>query len=200
MTAFKGFTKDLKSVLGNGRDETCSFEPGTTMTETECKTGHNGYHCCENPFECLRFYSLNGKNRFFRVEASGDINEDGEERIACTQITLLEELTSWKMAFYGMKYMIEHPDREKWQQSHGTVTVAMDSAEAHAPGQIAIARGRDPKAKGPAGSILGLLVDGPLGIEAAKLLLVTEEQEGRWLHLTGNKTVMEQIEDEEKTG
>lgn len=200
MIAFKGFTGELKSVLGNGREESCSFKPGITMTETECKTGRNGYHCCENPFECLSFYSLNGKNRFFRVEAAGNINEDGAGRIACTRITLLEELDPWKMAYYGMKYIIEHPDREKWQQDHGSVTVAMDSARACSPGQIAIARGRTPKVKGPSGSILGLLADGPLGIEAAKILMVKECQAGRWLRLDGNRLVMEEAENEEKAG
>ncbi len=200
MIAFKGFTQDLRSVLGNGREESCSFKPGITMTETECKTGRNGYHCCENPFDCLSYYSLNGKNRFFRVEASGDINEDRYGRIACTRITLLEELDTWKMAFYGMKYIIEHPDREKWQQDYRIVTVAMDSARAYGPGQIAIARGGNPKVEGPAGSILGLLADGPLGIDAAKLLLTKESQAGRWLRLSGNKVVMEEMKDEEKAG
>ncbi len=54
--------------------------------------------------------------------------------------------------------------------------------------------------EGPAGSILGLLADGPLGIDAAKLLLTKESQAGRWLRLSGNKVVMEEMKDEEKAG
>ena len=33
MIAYKGFSKDLKSIMGNGKPETCSFQPGSTMTE-----------------------------------------------------------------------------------------------------------------------------------------------------------------------
>lgn len=198
MIAFKGFDHHLKSIMGNGRDETCSFAPGITLEETESKTGRNGFHCCENPFECLGYYAMNGKNRFFMVEASGDINEDGSERIACTRITLLKELDAKGLALYGMKYIIKHPDREKWKQEHGSVVVREDEAEAKKTGQIAIARGRAPRVKGPAGSILGLLVDGEGGIENAKLVVPTEQQAGKWLRLTSDRKL--EVCDEEKTG
>lgn len=199
MIAFKGFSPNLESVLGNGKKETCCFAPGITMEETECKTGRNGFHCCENPFVCLGYYSMNGKNRFWKVEASGNINEDGGGRIACTRITLLEELDAKKLAFYGMKYMIEHPDRAGWQQDRGSVIVAGDCAQAGMEGHIAIARGKDPKVRGPEGSVLGLLVDRGNGIEESKIIIPGEELAGKWLHLAAGRKI-EEVQDEKKAG
>lgn len=70
MKAFKGFTADLRSVMGDGKKETCCFVPGETKKVERSKTANSGFHCCENPFECLCYYQMNGKNRFFIVEAA----------------------------------------------------------------------------------------------------------------------------------
>ncbi len=197
MKAFKGFTSDLMSRLGNGDKEKCTFQPGITMTEESSKTGRGGYHCCENPFDCLTYYALDRKNRFFKVEAAGSIDEDEQGRIACTKITLLEELNPLGLALEGMIYMIEHPGREKWQQNHLNVTVAADVAEAKETGQIAIARGEDPQVKGPVGSILGILKeeDG-VGIVESKLFIVNSGQADRWLTIGAGRK-LEEVPDEE---
>ena len=189
MKAFKGFTEHLWSRLGNGQEESCSFSIGETKEAPESKTARNGFHCCENPFECLTYYAMDGKNRFFRVEAAGDIDEDESERIACTKITLIEELTPKAFALEGMKYIIEHPDRENWEQNHGTVVVKKDEAEARDQKSIAIARGNSPRVKGPEGSILGLIVEDEQGIKNAKLLICTGATADKWLRLTEEREV-----------
>lgn len=79
MRAYKGFTKELISRLGNGEKETCCFTPGETKEVEASKTVSSGFHCCENPFECLAYYAFDGSNRFFIVEAAGDIDEDDDE-------------------------------------------------------------------------------------------------------------------------
>lgn len=184
MIAYKGFAPDIRSVLGNGIKEKCSFSEGVTMEETESKTRKSGYHCCENPFECLTYYAFDGKNRFFKVDAGGDIDEDAQERIACTKITLLEELTPAGFALEGMKYMVTHMDRGKWQQDHGTVIVKPEEAEARKSGNIAIARGKNPRVKGKSGSILGLLKEDERGWAAqAKIFIVKEEFADKWIRL-----------------
>lgn len=198
MIAYKGFTIDLRSILGNGRKETCEFVPGVTMTEERSKTGQGGYHCCENPFDCLTYYSLNGMNRFFKVEASGDIDEDDQGRIACTQITLLEELNGLGLALEGMKYMIEHPGREKWQQSYSNVIVTADQAEAEEAGHIAIARGEHPRVKGPAGSILGVIREQEgFGIIDAKLFVPGATEAEKWLVIGSDRKMVEVADEEE---
>ena len=189
MIAFKGFTSQLWSSLGDGKKETCRFTIGETKTVPESKTARNGFHCCENPFDCLAYYRMDGNNRFFKVEAAGDIDEDASQKIACTQITLIEELTTIQFALEGIKYMVEHPLRSDWQQSRGSVQVNADMCEAGAAGHIAIARGYDPCVKGPAGSILGLIVERDEEIQNVKILVVSEDNADRWLRITDEREV-----------
>jgi hypothetical protein len=189
MIAFKGFAPDLRSVMGDGRKETCLFVPGETKNVPESKTVRSGFHCCENPFECLTYYALDGKNRFFRVEAGGDIDEDDGERIACTEITLLEEMSTQALLYYGMEYMINHPDRKAWEQNYQNARVQRDRAEAEDRNAIAIARGSSPMVKGPEGSWLGLLVEDESGITCAKMIHATERYAGKWLSLGDNREV-----------
>ena len=199
MRAYKGFTKELISRCGNDEAETCCFTPGETKEVEASKTASCGFHCCENPFECLDWYSFNGQNRFFVVEAAGDVDEDDYERIACTKITLVEELTPLKFAMEGMRYIISHPAREKWQQSKSCVTVARDRAKAYGTGCIAIARGENPVVTGVEGSILGLIVETGGIITGAKLFVVTAEQAGRSYTL-GASRKLEEVVYEKKAG
>ena len=190
MKAYKGFNPDLRSVMGNGQTATCNFQPGETKEVPHSKTVREGFHCCENPFDCLTYYSWDGKNRFFEVEAAGDIDEDDSNRIACTKITLLHELTDLEFALAGMQYIINHPKRKGWMQSRKSVIVKEDEAEVKAAGHIAIARGYHPMVKGVEGSILGFLVEGAGDICAAKIFRCNREQAGQWLELTPERKVI----------
>ena len=186
MIAYKGFTRDLKSIMGNGKPETCSFQPGSTMTEENSKTGRSGYHCCDHPFGCLDYYGWNGQNRFFKVEASGDINEDGKGRIACTQITLLKELSLPEMAMEEMIYMVEHPDREGWECNHHMARVVKDEGICTDGGAM-IVRGERPRAKGPAGSFIGFLIDEDTYIRKASVAIIPDNLANKWLELVNGK-------------
>lgn len=188
MIAYKGFTKDLTATMGSG---TFQFKAGETYEEKESKTIRSGFHCCENPFECLTYYPLGRDNRYFRVEAAGSIDEDGGERIACTRLTLLKELTLKEFAGYGMLYMCKHPLRTGWQQSHTNMSVKEDEAVGTCEGYIAIARGPEPRVKGKHGSILGLILEPePGNIEAARLFVVTGDvKEDTWYTLTEERTL-----------
>lgn len=195
--AFKGLTKDLVASLGSGR---LTLVPGVTYRETESKTGNCGWHCTENPFDCLCYFPL-GSSRHFRVEAGGSIDEDAANRIACTEITLVEELDRKKLAGYGMIYMVTHPLRSGWEQSGPHIRVAADTAEAKQAGDIAIARGPYPKVRGPEGAILGLILEPEPGqIAQAKLLIsVSREQAGKWWTLDAERNVKEVEKDEAET-
>lgn len=191
MRAYKGFTKDLVSRMGDGKKENCHFIPGETKEVEASKTARNGFHCCENPFECLRYYSFNGENRFFIVEAGGDIDEDEDERIACTRITLVEELTPLRFAGEGMRYMITHPARPRWELLRSDVRVAKDRAEAYGKKHIAIARGEHPIVSGAEGSILGLIREQDGVIAGAKVFIATAEQAGRMYTLNDSRELQE---------
>lgn len=182
MRAFKGMSPDMTARLGMGRFQ---FKVGETYEEKSSKTVRSGFHCCENPFECLSYYRL-GIDRFFEVEAAGDIDEDDDERIACTKITIVKELTIGEFALEGMKYMINHPEH-KWQQNRVGVVVTEVGAEATL---IAISRGSDPMAKVAKGGIIGLIRETGEGIQAAVMMKAGGRnkpcKEDTWYRLTEN--------------
>ena len=84
MIAYKGFQKDLKCRGFQFQ------EYGINETEkANCR--QNGFHCAENPLDCLCYYP-NWKNSvYYIVDASGDLDEDGEDsKISCTKMRLLK--------------------------------------------------------------------------------------------------------------
>ena len=170
MLAYKGFKEDLTCTFGRG---TFQYEAGQTIKEESSRCQNRGLHCAENPLECLRWYPLGYGNRYFLVEASGSLDELGgdDTQLACTEMTLVRELSVKEMAGHAMMYMVRHPFRP-WKRTGNMLQVAQNWAEAKTSGAVAIARGPHPKVRGAAGAILGLIrEDGGL-IEDAKLFVV----------------------------
>lgn len=195
MIAFKGFSSNMTARLGKG---TYQFHPGHTERTEKSKTASCGFHCCENPLDCLSYYSL-GDDRFFLVEAAGSIDEDNQNRIACTEITPLQELSIKQIAGYGMAYMVQHPLRDGWERSGPDATVSRDRAQGAA--KILIARGRRPRAMGQEGAVIGLLREPRKGeITAARVFTVTRQQAGRWYTLGKNGKIEEDTDAAKETG
>lgn len=140
MRAYKAFNKDMTCTLGRG---TFQYEPGKTYEEKEANCVRNGFHCCENPADCMNYYAINAA-RIFLVEAAGDIDEDGTDtKISCTKITLIKELSLPEYVFEIVKYITGH--MEKYVCKSGNVAdIAEDVADA---GKIAIAVGENPRAR-----------------------------------------------------
>jgi hypothetical protein len=143
MIAYKGFNADLTCTRGNGKFQ---YEIGKTYTEDEAKCAHTGFHCVEEPIEVLRWYSGNGA-RYCEVEISGDIHEDGDDKISATEMTILKELTLEQIALQECKWIIEHPARKCSSK------VLRNEGEALAD-DVVIVRGKNPKAKGEMGAVL----------------------------------------------
>ncbi len=195
MIAYKGFTQEMTARLGKGN---MLFQPGVLYRENASKTVREGFHCCENPFECLTYYPLHSGNRYWQVEASGSIDEDGEERIACTELKLLRELGIRQLAGYGMEYIVKHPLRADWKQSGTGIMVAADRAEGKREGDIAIARGRQPRVWGVEGAICGLLMEDENGlIISARLFVMGWQQAGKWYTIDTQRNLKE-VSDEKK--
>lgn len=154
MKAYKGFTENLEARLGNGIFQ---YEIGKTYEEEECKTARNGFHCCENPFSCLAYYSLGSTDRFCEVEAE-IIDEDDNERIACKSITIVKELTLAEFAKAGYEYIAAHPKRKGWEAHRVCLDVGRE-ATGEGEGYIAISRAETPKVRAKAGTIVGLMMD-----------------------------------------
>ena len=170
MLAYKGFHGDLTCTYGKG---TFQYRVGQVIREEASRCQKTGPHCAENPLECLRWYPLGCGNRYFLVEAAGSLDELGgdDTQLACTELTLLKELTLKEFAGHAMMYMVKHPLR-KWEQRRRLLEVQPDRAEADGEGAIAIARGERPMVRGKAGSILGLIRESGGFIEEAKLFVV----------------------------
>lgn len=141
MIAYKGFDEGLvcrgyQFVMGMNRTD-----------QANCRK--NGFHCAENPLDCLTYYPDMKRSEYYIVNAGGDIDEDGDDsKIACTELVVLKKLSRKDFFFHGLAFMVDHPQRE-WSNQ-----VMKDRAEAIRG--YAVARGLDPVARGRIGDILAL--------------------------------------------
>ena len=154
MIAYKGFNKDLVCTMGKGQFQ---YEVGKTYKEDSAKCASTGFHCVEEPIEVRSWYSSE-TSRYCIVDAGGDINEDGGNKISCTEMTILKEITLQQLGVLECKWMQEHPTREYSRH------VWKDCGQAERDG-IVIVRGKNPKAKGEIGSTLFILREGKGTIE-----------------------------------
>lgn len=92
MIAYKGFRPGL---ICRGYQ----FVMGLNTTEkANCR--ENGFHCAENPLDCLSYYSSLEHSEYYIVNAGGDIDEDEHDsKIACTELTVIKRLTKEEL-FY----------------------------------------------------------------------------------------------------
>ena len=69
MIAYKGFEKNI-SCRGY------QFKRYGINETTEANCRQNGFHCAENPLDCLVHYPNWRNSRYFVVKAFGDLDED----------------------------------------------------------------------------------------------------------------------------
>lgn len=154
MIAYKGFNKNLACTLGSGIFQ---YEIGKTYTESEAKCANTGFHCVEEPIEVRCWYSEPG-SRYCIVKASGDVNEDGSDKISCTEMTILKEISLQQLGALECKWIVEHPERK----NSSKVKKDVGNAEKN---DIVIVRGRNPKAAGKMGSTIYLVKGSKKAIE-----------------------------------
>ena len=84
MKAYKGFDKGM----------TCrgfQYEEGKTYEEDKARCCETGFHACENPIGCLRYYGPN-TSEYHEVECEGKIDRDdrfsNDSKFACTKIKI----------------------------------------------------------------------------------------------------------------
>ncbi|MFS6554352.1 hypothetical protein VPJ68_02400, partial [Parabacteroides distasonis] len=72
----------------------------------------NGFHCAENPLDCLTYYGDWRDSVYYVVRAEGDIDEDGtDSKISCTHMRLMKEMTMQELLHHALAYMIRYPGR-----------------------------------------------------------------------------------------
>ena len=84
-------------------DMTCrgfQYEIGKEYTlEGELEICRNGYHFCENPFDCLKYYNnIKGNKRLFLVEALGEAISEGNKSVT-NKIKIIEEISNIEKFF-----------------------------------------------------------------------------------------------------
>ena len=140
------------------------------------------FHCAENPLDCLCYYP-NWKNSvYYIVDASGDLDEDGEDsKISCTKMRLLKKIELRSLLLHGAAYMAKYPNR-KWN-SH----VAKESGTSC--NGFCIVRGKAPKAKGQKGDLLLLLKEQPGNSQILEIGVICIDgqkyPEEAWIDVTG---------------
>ena len=109
MIAYKGFHPGL---VCRGYQFTMGLN---TTAEANCRS--NGFHCAEDPLDCLSYYSDMKHSEYCLVQPGGDIDEDyGDSKIACTELTILKKLEREEFFLHALAYMVDHPGR-KWIHS-----------------------------------------------------------------------------------
>ena len=154
MRVYKGLNKKNQAKHGKG---TFQYEKGKTYKEEKSKTRSTGFHAAEYILDCLQWYPIDGKNKFFLCEAGGSIDEeDGCSMVVSTELTLIRELTLMEIAMAAMEYMIIHPKRE-WEKRERGAYAEKERSKAIGETKIAIARGKHPEVKGEYGTVIGLI-------------------------------------------
>ena len=126
---------------------------GKNVTE-QANCAANGFHCAENPLDCLSYYSDMEHSVYCLVIPGGDIDEDHlDSKIACTELTIVKRLERQDVFLHALAYMVDHPARS-WNRH-----VQKDRATASCG--YAVVRGSDPIACGKKGDILAFAKEDP---------------------------------------
>lgn len=185
--AYKMFNKDLTCTRGRGTYQYCE---GVWIEEEEANCARNGFHAALNPLDCLSYYPDWENSACYVVEIDGDIDEDGHDsKIACTRIRLDRQLTLSQFVAHACWYILQHanmPDSTK---------VKRDTADLmrgqYKKREFAVVRGKDPRARGMIGDVLGLVKEeeGSKEIEAAGAFTIDgiRYKPGIWYNAYGKR-------------
>ena len=158
MIAYKAFDEGMICLKYH-------FVMGLNVTEkANCR--ENGFHCAENPLDCLSYYSNMEKSEYYLVDARGDIDEDGDDtKIACTELLIIKRLSREELFLHGLAYITDHP-LLRWS-SH------VEKERAKAKNGYAVVRGLDPIARGQLGDILAFAKEDPIKRTITQVALAT---------------------------
>ena len=100
MKAFKGFDKDLKC-------QGFQYEIGKEYKEEKASLCNNGFHACEYPLDCFRYYEPN-KSRYCVVEIDDNgQREDCDTKVCGTHIKIGAEIGIPGLVKAAVEYVSE---------------------------------------------------------------------------------------------
>jgi hypothetical protein len=176
--AYKGFNKDMKC-------RGYQFEEGKWHEEPEANCVKNGFHCAENPLDCLSYYPDMDSSRYWVVLIDGDIDENGSDtKISATKMKLFKEMNLEQFVAESVMYMLNHPLRP----TNHRVRTSNGMAQEH--DKFIIVRNEEPAAAGSRiGQYIGLVKDCEDHVEGTLLLVDGEKYKpGVFYDLKGEET------------
>ena len=103
--AYKGFRMDSDGKLWC-RD--FQYVPGKTYRQSGViMLCENGFHACEELYQCFEFYPNNGENVFYEVECDGVVTKPDRGKFACSKIRLVREIPIPKTPLFTNAYTLE---------------------------------------------------------------------------------------------
>lgn len=188
MKAYKGFNKDM----------TCrgyQFEEGKEYHEDNAVLCESGFHACENPLDCFRYYAP-ADSVYHEVELD-EVSEkkSGDSKICGKHIKIGARLTILNIANLAVEYINSKIDDEKKESNTGNYSAATNAgycsaatntgdrsaatntgycsaASVDGKDSVAISTGFDSKAKASLGSAICICERGEWNGETYPLLAI----------------------------
>jgi len=182
MKAYKAFNKDL----------TCrgyQFDEHIINITDKANCVRNGFHCAENPLDCLKYYPDWNSSVYYIVNAGGDIDEDGiDSKISCTELTLIKKLDVSGFIWECLEYMYKHPSRKCGRVYRERADISEG---------FAIVRGKKPIVKGRSGTVFGIAKEYNLSSEIflANIIVIDGKNflHDVWYDITGSTVDFEDV-------
>lgn len=100
----------MKSYKGFNKDMTCrdfQYEEGKEYEETTAEVCETGFHSCEYPLDCFRYYDP-AHSVYHEVEADGEIDKAGDDtKLASTKLKIGAELSIAGLVKASIEYTIK---------------------------------------------------------------------------------------------
>ncbi|MBQ8356211.1 MAG: hypothetical protein IJX39_00220 [Clostridia bacterium] len=162
-----------------------AFKPiGEKNVTSEANCVKNGWHCAEDPADCLRYYPNLRGSVYCIVGVEGDTDEDAvDSKISCTELTILRVLEPKDYFLHILLYMAKHPERECFVAKQG---------RGEAWNGYVVVRGRHPYAKGKEGDLLAMAreEDGEI-VQIAVYVVGVDVPEGVYVDINGQEEIKE---------
>jgi len=172
--AYKGFDKDMKC-------RGFQFEEGKEYEEQEAKLCENGFHACEAPIDCLKYYDP-ATSIYREVELDATDEKSDDTKRVGKKIRIGAKIDVAKICELQFAYVKEHctnennaePGKPATAGSYGAATAgyrgAANSRGASSVGEngLACARGDRIKVRGGMGAVLVIVNEDKVDYEIAE--------------------------------
>ena len=192
MKAYKGFDKNLKC-----RD--FQYAEGGEYETDKAKLCEDGFHACENPLDCLNYYSPNDGCVYHEVEVSGDIEKANDDsKVAATRIKIGARLSIAGIVKGAIDFIFSKAKPTSGYGANAATSGYGANAEVKGEDAIAAVLGHRCKARGALGCWLVLTErDDDWHILGVQVVKVDGEsiKANTWYELRGGKVVEAKEED-----